>query len=83
MPSSQRSSHLEAPRTALATVLDAQGRRLAWVARHLDVDSSTVSRWRSGDRPIPERRRDQLAAILGVGAADLIDPPPSAGRVRA
>jgi len=63
------------PQTALGAVLDAQGRRLVWVAGQLGVDSSTISRWRSGDRPIPERRRAQLAAILGVDAADLLGAP--------
>ena len=70
-PSQDRSG---IPRTALAVVLDEQGRRLAWVASRLEVDASTVSRWCSGDRPLPARRRVQLATILGVGADDLRDP---------
>ena len=86
MPGSQSSrhpAHPGAPQTAFAAVLDAQGRRLAWVAQRLGVDSSTVSRWRSGDRPIPMRRREQLAAILGVDAAELLDAPPGLEEVRA
>lgn len=71
----ERRCHDE-PQTALAAVLDAQGRRLVWVAERLGVDSSTVSRWRSGDRPVPERRRSQLAAILGVDVAELFEARP-------
>lgn len=70
--------------TPLATILDRQGRRLAWVAARLGVDASTVSRWRSGDRALPAARRTQLAAILEVdpielaGFADAGPPPTSA-----
>ena len=70
------SSPPDDPPTAFAAVLDAQGRRLVWVAERLGVDASTVSRWRSGERPIARRRREELAAILGVDPADLVDPPP-------
>ncbi len=77
--SRRRSSRRGAPQTALASVLETQGRRLVWVAQHLGVDASTVSRWCSGDRPIPERRRHQLAAILGVDPAELVDRQPGNG----
>lgn len=62
------------PPTALATILGEQGRRLGWVAQRLGVDASTVSRWCSGERPISESRREQLAAVLEVDSADLVDP---------
>jgi len=61
------------PRTALGTILDRQGRRLVWVAGRLGVDASTVSRWCSGDRPIPARRLGELAAVLEVDIADLVE----------
>jgi Helix-turn-helix domain len=57
--------------TALAGVLRGQGRRLAWVAGRLGVHASTVSRWCSGDRPIPERRLLELAGVLGVSVEEL------------
>jgi predicted transcriptional regulator len=71
--------------TPLARILARQGRRLVWVAAQLDVDASTVSRWCSGDRPLPESRRQQLADLLGVGAASLVEtlfpgPPESEDR---
>ena len=59
--------------TALAAVLDAQGRRLVWVADRLGVDSSPISRWRSGERPISELRRLELAVVLEVDPRDLLD----------
>ncbi len=62
------------PPTALAAVLDEQGRRLSWLADRLEVDSSTVSRWRSGDRAIPPARIVQLARVLGVAPEDLVAP---------
>jgi plasmid maintenance system antidote protein VapI len=69
-------STARAPLTPLAAVVEEQGRRLVWIARHLDVDASTVSRWCSGERAIPDYRRDQLAAVLDVSPEDLLDPPP-------
>jgi len=77
--------------TPLAAVLREQGRRLVWVAARLGVDPSTVSRWCSGDRPIPGVRLRELAAVLGVsvdvltplrGLADpsgVFEPPSGAG----
>lgn len=62
------------PPTALAVVLEEQGRRLSWLADRLGVDSSTVSRWRSGDRAIPRGRIPELARVLGVPPEDLVDP---------
>jgi transcriptional regulator with XRE-family HTH domain len=63
-----------APPTALAAVLDEQGRRLSWLADRLQVDSSTVSRWRSGERAIPIGRIPQLARVLDVASEDLVGP---------
>lgn len=73
------SNSQDEPRTALARVLDAQGRRLIWVASRIGVDASTVSRWRSGERSIPARRAAELAAVLGVAIDELTDRPAGAG----
>ena len=62
--------------TPLAAVLREQGRRLVWVAARLGVDPSTVSRWCSGDRPIPGVRLRELAAVLGV-SVDVLSTAPS------
>lgn len=51
--------------TALARIMDEQGRRSTWVAQQLRVDKSTVSRWKTGTRPIPQRRKLELARLLG------------------
>ena len=63
----------------MAGVLREQGRRLVWVAGRLGVDPSTVSRWCSGDRPIPGVRLRELAGVLGVSVEVLGDGPPSGG----
>lgn len=54
------------PETGLAQVLKEQGRRTDWVAESIGVTPSAVSRWASGQWPIPERRVSELAELLGV-----------------
>lgn len=71
MSQGQRFATGSGARTALDAILREQGRRFVWVAARLGVDASTVSRWCSGDRPIPSRRIEELAAVLGVEVADL------------
>lgn len=83
MPRTPSSGHVGGAPTSLARVLEVQGRRLIWVAARLGVDASTVSRWRSGERPIPEQRLKQLASVLGVAPEQLADPLPEARPARA
>lgn len=37
----------------------------AWLALKLQVDKSLVHRWLSGERPIPDRRKREIALVLG------------------
>ena len=83
MPSGTTSGEHWQPELKHSRVLEVQGRRLIWVAARLGVDASTVSRWRSGERPIPEQRLKQLASVLGVAPEQLTDPLPDARPVRA
>ncbi len=52
--------------TLLAQILRASGRSQAWVARQMDVDPSSVSRWVGGDRRIPAHHVRQLASVVGI-----------------
>lgn len=42
-----------------------------WVADRLGVTPSTVTRWVKGDWPIPDRRAEELAELLGVPASQI------------
>ncbi len=46
--------------------LDELERNQAWLARKLEVDLSTVYRWLTGERPIPQRRFPKIAEVLGI-----------------
>jgi DNA-binding transcriptional regulator YdaS (Cro superfamily) len=54
------------PRTALADLLDDKGQKQAWLAKQLNLDPSSISRWVLGKRPIPPRYIDEIAGALRV-----------------
>lgn len=54
------------PHEILARAVDEQGRRQAWIAERMGVSESTVSLWLAGKRELPEARRLEMAALLGV-----------------
>lgn len=59
--------------TKLSRLLESQGRKRLWVARELLIDHTTVSRWCSGERVIPPARITELAALLGVHEAEIVE----------
>ena len=46
-------------------------RNQAWLARKVDRDLSTVYRWLTNERPIPERQLARIADVLGLDVAEL------------
>ncbi len=53
-------------RTALAEILEETGQKQAWLAKRLNLDPSSISRWVLGKRRIPQRYIPDLANALGV-----------------
>lgn len=67
---------MDAPRTTspgLRELIDQQGRKAVWIAARLapPVDPSTITRWASGERVIPDERVSQLAELLGVSEDEI------------
>jgi DNA-binding transcriptional regulator YdaS (Cro superfamily) len=58
-------------RTGLEQILWLQGRKYVWVARSLGVNHGTVSRWASGEVPLPQSRALQLSQLLGVSPDEI------------
>ena len=40
------------------------GKSQRWLAAQLQVSNTSVSRWIKGAEPIPENRREQIAALV-------------------
>ena len=57
----------------LGRVMAEQGRRGVWLARHLEVHESTISRWCSGETAVPDWRVPQLAELLGVDESEITE----------
>ena len=53
-------------RTALAAILEETGQKQAWLAKKLNLDPSSISRWVLGKRRIPQRYVPDIARALGV-----------------
>ena len=55
-------------------------RNQAWLARKVDRDLSTVFRWLTSERPIPERHLARIAEVLDLDVAELrelvVEPEP-------
>jgi DNA-binding transcriptional regulator YdaS (Cro superfamily) len=58
-------------RTVLAAILDETGQKQAWLAKKLNLDPSSISRWVLGKRPIPPRYVADIADALGVESGRL------------
>jgi DNA-binding transcriptional regulator YdaS (Cro superfamily) len=58
--------------------LAALERNQAWLARKLGVDISTVYRWLTEERTIPDRRLPAIAAVLGCSPDELKPEEPVA-----
>lgn len=54
-------------------LLDAQGRRVTWVAREVGVHRNMVGRWVSGKEPVSPARIPQLAELLGVDESEIAE----------
>jgi DNA-binding transcriptional regulator YdaS (Cro superfamily) len=65
-------------RTALAAILDETGQKQAWLAKKLNLDPSSISRWVLGKRPIPQRYVSDIADALGVDSRRLVRDAESA-----
>ncbi len=57
---------------ALRSVREARGWSQYRLAKHLDVDESTVSRWESGNRTPTLPMLYRIAEALGCRVADLV-----------
>lgn len=61
------------PAALIRERLEELERNQAWLARKIGVDISTVYRWLTEERPVPDRRLPAIAAVLGV-PEDLLRP---------
>lgn len=50
----------------MADILEEKGQKQAWLARRLNLDPSSISRWVLGKRRIPPRYVGDIADALGV-----------------
>lgn len=50
----------------MAAILDETGQKQAWLAKKLNLDPSSISRWVLGKRRIPQRYVPDIADALGV-----------------
>lgn len=37
-----------------------------WIASRIQVHPTLLNKWLSGDRPIPDQRRSEIALVLGM-----------------
>ena len=56
----------------LKNVLDDQGRKFKWFAEQIGVDTSTITRYMSGDTEIPKTKHKLIAKTLNVEMEDLV-----------
>jgi DNA-binding transcriptional regulator YdaS (Cro superfamily) len=66
------SEAMSRPTTALAENLAGTGRKQAWLANELNIHPSSVSRWASGERPLPIRYVQPIADALQVEPSRLL-----------
>jgi len=52
--------------TERGRILRATGRTQAWLARQLQMDPSSISRWVRGERPTPRHHLPRIAEALDV-----------------
>lgn len=57
----------------LNAYLDSKRGSQAKIARELGIGTSTISQWRSGERPVPVEHIPVICKILGKTPADLCD----------
>lgn len=60
------------PQNRLGELASRDGKRLAVIAAHCDVDQSTVYRWREGQTAIPDEQKLRLADFFNVTVAYLM-----------
>jgi len=56
----------------LKEILTSKQRNQSWVSKHTEIDASLISRFIKGERPVTRDALQQLAAVLGMDARDLV-----------
>jgi transcriptional regulator with XRE-family HTH domain len=64
--------HTDASRNRLKELRQARGLRIVHVAAHINKDQTTVHRYETGQNPIPDDVKAQLASFFGVSRAYLM-----------